>query len=165
MFDSIGWISIFYAINILFAFAVIFLERKDPIATLTWVLVLLFIPWVGFFLYILLSPNFSRKKLFKMKVVEEKIYDAYIDQQKNRYLKGNVIINDPKVYPYKDLIKMNLFHNKSYYSQDNEVKIFIDGEEKFQAVKKYISEARDHIHILYYIISGIDRRPGSHSRG
>lgn len=152
MFDSIGWISIFYAINILFAFAVIFLERKDPIATLTWVLVLLFIPWVGFFLYILLSQNFSRKKLFKMKVVEEKIYGAYIDQQKNRYLKGNVIINDPKVYPYKDLIKMNLFHNKSYYSQDNEVKIFIDGEEKFQAVKKYISEARDHIHILYYII-------------
>ncbi|MBN2286186.1 MAG: cardiolipin synthase [Tissierellales bacterium] len=153
MFIEIGWVTAFYIINILLALAVIFLERKDPTATLTWVLVLLFIPGIGFVFYILLSQNFSRKKLFKMKVVEEKIYGAYIDQQKSKYLKGHVVVNDPDVQPYQDLIKMNLFHNKSYYSQDNEVSIFIDGEEKFIAVKQAIKEAKDHIHMLYYIFN------------
>jgi cardiolipin synthase A/B len=151
MFIEIGWVTAFYIINILLALAIIFLERKDPTATLTWVLVLLFIPGIGFVFYILLSQNFSRKKLFKMKVVEEKIYGAYIDQQKTKYLRGHVIINDPDVQPYQDLIKMNLFHNKSYYSQDNMVTLFIDGEEKFIAVKQAIKEAKDHIHMLYYI--------------
>lgn len=146
-----GWLPLIYAINTLFVIALIFLERKDPTATLTWVLVFYIAPVVGFFFYILLSQNFSRKKLFKLKVIEKKIYGAYIDQQKNIYLNGQLIVNDPKIHPYKDLIKMNLFNNRSYYSQDNDITIYTNGIDKFNAVKKSIREAKDHIHLLYYI--------------
>lgn len=150
-FIDVGWLSLIYAINTILVIALIFLERKDPIATLTWVLVFYIAPVVGFFFYVLLSQNFSRKKLFKLKVIEEKIYGAYIEQQQNKYSSGQLIINDPKIQPYTDLIKMNLFNNDSYYSQDNGITIYTDGNDKFEAVKKSILEAKDHIHMLYYI--------------
>jgi cardiolipin synthase len=150
-FIDFGWLTLIYAINTLLVIALIFLERKDPTATLTWVLVFYIAPLVGFFFYILLSQNFSRKKLFKLKVIEEKIYGAYIEQQKNKYSKGQLIINDTNIQPYTDLIKMNLFSNDSYYSQDNEITIYTNGNDKFDAVKESIGKANDHIHMLYYI--------------
>jgi cardiolipin synthase len=148
---DINWITVIYVINTIFVIALIFLERKDPTATLTWVLVFYIAPLVGFFFYILLSQNFSRKKLFKLKVIEEKIYGAYIEQQQHKFSKGQLIINDPKIHPYTDLIKMNLFNNDSYYSQDNDISIYTNGNDKFDALKKSIKEAKDHIHMLYYI--------------
>ena len=52
---SIGWIAILYVVNILLIFAVIFTERKSPSATLAWVMVLAFIPIVGFVFYIVFN--------------------------------------------------------------------------------------------------------------
>ena len=54
---SIGWIAILYVVNILLIFAVIFTERKSPSATLAWVMVLAFIPIVGFVFYIEFRRN------------------------------------------------------------------------------------------------------------
>lgn len=153
---NIGWLPTFYIFQIILAIAVIFLERKDPTATLAWVLVLLVFPGVGFLAYILLAQNFSRKKLFTMKVTERKRYGDDLKTQQEAFKSGELTINDPKIYPYKDMIKMNLFSNDAFYSQDNEVQIFTDGKKKFEEVFKCIEEAEDHIHILYYIIKNDD---------
>ena len=78
MFDIFGSVSMIYLINIAMAVVVIFLERKDPTATLAWVLVLLIFPGLGFIFYLLLSQNFSRKKLFTMKIYAKKnIWELY----------------------------------------------------------------------------------------
>lgn len=156
MFINIGWLPSFYVLNLLLAIVIIFLERKDPTATLAWILVLLILPGIGFVLYILLSQNFSRKKLFAMKILEKKRYGDILKKQQEAYNSGELKINDPKIYPYKDIIKMNLFSNKSIYSQDNEISIFTDGHKKFEEVFKCIEEAEHHIHILYYIIKNDD---------
>jgi len=42
-------------LDIIFAITVVFFERKDPSATLAWVLTLFFLPVVGFILYIFLG--------------------------------------------------------------------------------------------------------------
>lgn len=156
MVINIGWLPTFYIFQIILAIAVIFLERKDPTATLAWVLVLLIFPGIGFLAYILLAQNFSRKKLFTMKVTEKKRYGDYLKTQQEAFNSGELTINDPKIYPYKDMIKMNLFSNNAFYSQDNEVEIFTDGKKKFEEVFKCIEEAEDHIHIVYYIIKNDD---------
>ena len=52
-------------INLLFALAVIFLERKKPSSTWAWLLVLFFLPFVGFLLYLLLGRQLRRKHLFR----------------------------------------------------------------------------------------------------
>ena len=152
MINFVGSISIFYLLNIIMAFVVIFLERKDPTATLAWVLVLLIFPVGGFVFYILLSQNFSRKKLFTMKIYAKKTFGDYIKCQEELFNSGALVFNDKNVESYKDMIKMNLFTNQSSYTQNNDVEIFTDGKDKFYELLKCIEEAKNNIHIEYYII-------------
>lgn len=152
MLDLFNSISLIYIINICMAMIIIFLERKDPTATLAWVLVLLIFPGLGFLLYLLLSQNFSRKQLFIMKINAKKSFGDYLRVQKELFSSGGLIFNDKNAETYKDLIKMNLFYHNFSYTQNNEVTIYTDGEKKFQDLFKSIQEAKNHIHMEYYII-------------
>ncbi len=152
MVDLFNSMSVMYALNILMAMIVIFLERKDPIATLAWVLVLLVFPGLGFLFYLLLSQNFSRKQLFIMKIYAKKSFGNYLKVQKELFNSGGLIFNDKNIENYKDLIKMNLFYHGFSYTQNNEVTIYTDGEKKFESLFKSIEEAKNHIHMEYYII-------------
>src|SRR5699024_12836679 len=53
---------------------------------------------------------------------------------------------------YKDLNLLQVKHNDAIYSQNNDVVIFTDGNEKFNALIEDLEQAEDHIHMLYYII-------------
>ncbi len=152
MFDLFGSFSIIYLINIAIAVVVIFLERKDPTATLAWVLVLLIFPGVGFLFYLLLSQNFSRKKLFTMKIYAKKTFGDYIRVQQRLFNSGELVYNDKNTEAFKDLIKMNLFFHDFSYTQNNEVKIYTDGQDKFYDLINDIQNEKHHIHMEYYII-------------
>jgi len=152
MFDFFSSVSIIYLINIAMAVVVIFLERKDPTATLAWVLVLLVFPGLGFVFYLLLSQNFSRKKLFTMKIYAKKTFGDYIKVQRKLFNSGELVYNDRSTESFKDLIKMNLFYHDFSYTQNNEIKIYTDGQDKFRDLFNDIQNARHHIHMEYYII-------------
>lgn len=152
MSDLFGSISIIYIINIVMAVIIIFLERKDPTATLAWVLVLVVFPGVGFVFYLLLSQNFSRKRLFSMKIYAKKTFGDYISVQQNLFNSGGLVLNDKSIDNFRDLIKMNLFSHDFSYTQNNEVKIYIDGQQKFYELFNDIQNAKHHIHMEYYII-------------
>ena len=74
MFTSellLRFFNLLFFINILFAFAVVFIERKNPASTWTWLMVLLFLPSIGFILYLFLGQNLKRKKMFSLKKEEK----------------------------------------------------------------------------------------------
>ncbi len=52
---------------------------------------------------------------------------------------------------YKEMIYMHLKTNNAVLTQDNSIKIFDDGADKFEQLLKDIEAAKDHIHIQYYI--------------
>lgn len=156
MIDFFSLISKIYLINIAMAVVVIFLERKDPAATLAWVLVLLIFPGFGFVLYLMLSQNFSRKKLFAMKIYTKKTFGDYIKVQQELFNTGVLIFHDRNVERFKDLIKMNLFYNSFSFTQNNDVKIYTDGQAKFCELFDCLEKAKNHIHMEYYIIRNDD---------
>jgi len=135
---------------------VIFLERKDPTATLAWVLVLWIFPGFGFAFYMLLAQNFSRKKLFTMKIYARKTFGDYISVQQELFNSGGIIYNDKNTEDFKDLIKMNLFYHNFSYTQNNNIIIYTDGQEKFFNLFNDIRSAKHHIHLEYYIINNDD---------
>lgn len=51
----------------------------------------------------------------------------------------------------KDLIYMHLVNNDAVLTQDNSVGVFTDGKAKFDSLIQDIREAKDHIHLQYYI--------------
>ncbi|WP_339165567.1 cardiolipin synthase [Siminovitchia sp. FSL H7-0308] len=151
-----GIISIFLILNIVLAGFVVFLERRDAGATWAWLLVLFFIPVVGFVLYLIFGQNLSRKKIFDWKD-QNKIGIMEITENQIQLLRsGNFPFHGNKAAQYKDLIYMLLVNDSAVLTQDNHVDIFTDGNEKFEALMDDIRSAKDHVHLVYYIMRSDD---------
>ena len=57
-------------INILLSLIIVFFERRSPQAVWTWLLLLYFIPIVGFILYLIIGQDYHKNKMFKAKEIE-----------------------------------------------------------------------------------------------
>ncbi|RST77514.1 cardiolipin synthase [Siminovitchia acidinfaciens] len=149
---STAVISIFLILNIVLAGFVVFLERRDAGATWAWLLVLFFIPVVGFVLYLIFGQNLSRKKIFEWKDKRKIGIMEITDTQINMLRNGDFPFHDNKTAQFKDLVYMLLVNDSAVLTQDNSVDIFTDGNEKFQALMNDIRGAKDHVHLVYYIM-------------
>ncbi|MER1958050.1 MAG: cardiolipin synthase [Solibacillus sp.] len=138
-------------INIIFAITVIFLERKKPSSTWAWLLVLYFLPFVGFLLYLLLGRQLRKKHLFRWDGKKDIGIDRLITYQIEAIKNNQLDYRNEHVQDYRHLIYMNLTTNNAVLTQDNAVHIFDDGRDKFEALIKDILAAKNHIHIQYYI--------------
>ncbi|MFM1653977.1 cardiolipin synthase [Brevibacillus sp. B_LB10_24] len=143
--------TVFYGINILLALAIIFLERKNVSATWSWLMVLLFLPFVGFILYILLGQNLRRRKLYKLNQEGFQFVQGLITEQQRKLQQRTFVFHDPAAQQYQDIMEMYTNSTYSVITQDNEVEVFTSGQEKFDSLIASIGEAKDHIHLLYYI--------------
>lgn len=139
-------------LNILFAIAIIFLERRDVRSTWAWLIVLLFIPVVGFIVYLVFGRNLNGQKIFTWDEQLHKRFQKAIALQKEKFTQSEFWFQDPILEENKQLILMHLNNDQAILTQDNHVKIFTDGKEKFDALLKDLAEAQHHIHLIYYII-------------
>lgn len=139
-------------VNILFALTVIFLERKNVGMTWAWLMVLLLLPVVGFILYLFFGQNLSKRKLYKISRESSEIVSLIIEGQRQAYLQNAIDFKDDKMMAYRNLVYMNLTGGYALYTQDNDIKIHVDGQDKFAALFAAIEAARKHVHLLYYII-------------
>ncbi len=97
---SIEWVGlikipvVIYAINFAIAFAIIFLERKNPSATLAWIMVLFMLPGIGIFLYLLLSQNISRQRIFNLSNYEASILGSALKDQIRHIQSGGYVFTN-----------------------------------------------------------------------
>ena len=138
-------------INLLFAIAVVFIQRKEPKSAWAWLLILYFVPIIGFVFYLLAGMDIHKQKIFKIKEVEDKLNDA-IRRQEYRAYSGNLEKLDPRLQGYSDLVLYNLKTQGAILSGDNDIQILNDGNQKFATLLDDIKKAEKFIHIQYYII-------------
>ena len=144
--------AVLFVINLIIAFTIIFLERKDPSATLAWLLVLFALPGIGIVLYIVFSQNVSKQKIFTLYENEKTLITSSLKKQ-HRALKHNRFKFDNQVgYAWSDLIRLNQLYGESYYTQDNQVEFFTDGIAKMEKLLEDIDNAKKSINIEYFII-------------
>ncbi|QQZ10307.1 cardiolipin synthase [Heyndrickxia vini] len=145
-------LAFFFILNFILSGAVIFLERRNIGATWAWLLVLLFIPVAGFIIYLVFGQNLSRRRIFYWKD-QEKIGIKEISHRQIELLRNNAFpFHDERTVQYKELVYMLLVNDDAVMSHDNEVEIFIDGEDKFQSLFEDVKRATNHIHLVYYIV-------------
>lgn len=151
LLNTFSFIPILFILNIILAITVIFLERKDASSTWAWILVLFFLPLLGFILYLLLGRQLRKKHLFRWDGQKDIGIDSLIQYQLEALEEDHLEFAEPYVEKYKRLIQMNLKTSHSVLTQDNFIKVFDDGADKFQSLINDIYAAKDHIHIQYYI--------------
>lgn len=137
--------------NALLSIVIVFFQRRDPKTVWTWLLVLYFIPILGFVLYLLLGQDMRKRKMFRLKEMEDSL-NSQIQKQEETIFRNEFNLSDGLLEDYHDLVLYNLEALQAAYSDDNEVTIYTDGNEKFDALIEAIDSAEKFIHIQYYII-------------
>ncbi len=154
--ETVGATTIIYGINLLLIVAVIFIERKAPAATLAWVMILAFIPIVGFVFYLVLNQNLSRIKINRMTEREKLVAGGSLKKQMESMNNDTYDFNSHGVMKWRHLIKLNQTYGKAYYTQDNEVELFTDGQEMLDAQIADMLAATESINVEYYILKKDD---------
>ncbi|MFK4182232.1 cardiolipin synthase [Staphylococcus cohnii] len=140
-----------FILNLIFAFTIIFMERRSAGSVWAWILVLGLIPILGFIVYLLFGRQIQREHIFSLdeedKVGIEMIVNEQLEALKNDdFSKGN-----HQIVKFKDMVQMLLYNNAAFLTTDNDITIFVDGKEKFDSLIEDIYNAKDYIHIQYYI--------------
>ena len=144
-------ISIITVFNIILALGFLFIERRDAGYTWAWLMVLFFIPILGFIIYIFFGRNLKRKNFYKLFIEEQEFVQAEVDKQLAGLRDGR---DDPSplLRKYIELIRMNIKSSNGLLSSDNEIAIYNDGHQKFEALFGDIRSAKQEVNIQYYII-------------
>lgn len=137
--------------NLIFAVVIVFFERREPRSVWAWLLLLFFLPGVGFILYLFLGGDMHKRKMFREKELEEDLHDI-IKDQKVRLKKGSGGERKEDIEGYTDLIMYNMETANAILLEENDIDIFTDGNEKFDALIADMEKAEHFIHLQYYII-------------
>lgn len=137
--------------NMLFAIIIVFFERRNPKSVWAWLLLLYFIPVLGFVFYLFLGTDMHKRKMFRIKEVEDNLNDMIHRQEYNLKTGSPETVNSD-ISGYTDLVMYNLETNGAMLSDENDVDYYIDGNAKFDALIADMEKAEKFIHIQYYII-------------
>jgi len=142
-------LEIFFLIQVVLIFLIIFDQRRNPTSTVGWILVLLLLPLLGFFLYLFLGQDWTKRRLFAMKAEDDERLGKIVVSQSQKL---ESIGRDTKNERFLSIIRMFLESNRAFVTTDNVVTLFTDGTEKFASLFDALRSARHHIHLEYYII-------------
>ncbi|QEH70871.1 cardiolipin synthase [Cellulosilyticum sp. WCF-2] len=151
LLSGFGWFDIFLFINILLVLSVVFLEHKNASATWAWIMIMLFVPIVGFILYLFIGQDLRKRKTFSKKE-EEDNFLALIHRQQAVFDFNLGAYSNPLITSYKDLIHLHLSGHEALYTEDNEIELFTDGCSLFKNLFTAINNAKSYVHIESYII-------------
>lgn len=145
--------AIIYAINFIFIFAVLFFERKSSAARLAWIMVLAFIPVVGFVFYLVFNQNLTRIHINHLYDDEWDAVQSLLLKQMNREGEDDSsdMIN-PTAINRKDLVKLNQVYAESIYTEGNEAELIYDGNVLLNRILEDIRNAENSVFAEYFII-------------
>ena len=120
-------------INMILALVIIFFQRRSPQTVWTWLLLLYFIPILGFILYLIIGQDFHKSRMFKAKEIEGELKYAVRKQEETIYNRRLRLAN-PEMNRFRDLILYNLEAGEAVLTDNNDIRIYTDGKEKFRAL-------------------------------
>lgn len=134
-----------YSIIVIITMVRVLMDNRQPAKTMAWMLVLMFIPFLGIILYIFFGQN-TRK--------ERKIWQQSLDQLTKRSMLEFVEQKDFNIpEEYRTISNLFMNQNLALPFKNNEVEIYTSGYDFFPSLLMEIGKAEHHIHIDTFIIS------------
>ena len=124
---------------------IIYYDDKNPVKTICWILVVIFLPLLGISAYYIVGRNVSKKRS-KFQFWREEF---------NRHQQSvSTNVETEPIHPdhYKELKSLILNLEQSPVFGGNKVTVYPGGKSKFYSLFENIDCAESHIHIFYYAI-------------
>ncbi|MDA3907206.1 MAG: cardiolipin synthase [Bacteroidales bacterium] len=155
--DTIAWkwisISSLVLIYIIAIFIMLrtLLQNRNPSATLSWVLVLVLLPYIGLIFYFFFGQQIRKRWIFKRLRIRELVKIRQVSDSQLKALKNADDIQEPQVISNLKLIRLLLRENSSFLSVNNTIKIYHKGIDVYEQLYKDFNAAEHFIHIQYYL--------------
>ncbi|MGB5227938.1 MAG: cardiolipin synthase [Eudoraea sp.] len=148
------WVLIIAILEATLTITSLYLLIKDgskPERIWAWILVIVFIPFIGALLFFFFGINLRRQKMFDLKkeidyAQFEKFVIKYSTEAEQSISKRHDVTSS-----YIHLIRLLTRVNSSIISFNNKVRILNDGPETFKAIFESCEKAERYIHLQYYI--------------
>lgn len=142
---------------------IILLENRDPAKTMSWLMMFILFPGIGLVVYAVSGRNIRKIKLFKTQklantIKEKRLFDTLekieeVVELEIESIKQNKLLSEEEDgSAIKRVISLLLKTGMFPFTKNNKVDVFIDGNEKFPHLIEDIRNAKDHIHLEYFII-------------
>ncbi|MDR0685885.1 MAG: cardiolipin synthase [Dysgonamonadaceae bacterium] len=136
-------IFIIFVVLIAGTVIVVISENRNPIKTIAWLLVLIFVPVVGLIVYQIIGQDTRR-----MRHISELKYK----QIKDLSFKSLVYNKNTRILPeYANLINLLKNSNLSPILQGSKIEIITEGQRMFDVLLSDLCKAKHHIHIESFI--------------
>ena len=124
---------------------VVLLANRNPVKTLSWIMLLIMVPIFGVIIYLMLGQDFRRRKIISRNSIRE------ISKSDHSCPMKQWVNHD---FTTDQLKLMRLLYNNSqaYLYENTKVDVFTDGASAFESMFEALEAAKDHIHIEFYII-------------
>ena len=132
-----------YLAVILFTIVIVLLDNRNPVKTMAWILVLVFLPVVGLAFYFFFGRNTRKERLISKKGFSRLSKRPMAEYQTQEALGDFTGRN--QLIPF--------FHRVSNALpfEGNDVQVFTDGYSMYQELFRRIAKAKHHIHLEFYI--------------
>lgn len=140
-------LEIIYFLVVLSVVFKVITENRNPLKTMSWILLLVFLPLAGLVIY-----YFFGQDVRKLRIISKKKYKLL----KSRSTTQPAIIPDDASNKWPEYIALATMLNHKHEAallQGSLVDIFTDGKSKFDALIADLQGAKHHIHLQYYIFN------------
>lgn len=137
-------VTLLYVLVVAATIVLVILEKRQPIKTIAWALVLICLPGVGILLFYFLGQDIRRERRFQRRSI------ALMQRKHLAEFLPNDRVEVPPAY-----LPLASFFLRANYSPPfalKDVDIFSNGAQKMIALLRDIASAREHINIEYFII-------------
>ncbi len=141
-----GWwlpITAGFALWAIVMAVVIVLQRRSPAATIAWMLVLAFLPFLGWFVYRLIGPRRLERKKLRRRMNRKLIEEAEIALHD--------IESGSPMRHREQLAQIALAAGEPPPLRAASIELYCEGEAAFRGIGDAIGGARHHVHLEYYI--------------
>lgn len=148
------WVLLITLVEIALTLTSLYLLIKDgskPIRIWAWILLILFIPFIGAMLYFFFGVNLRRQKLFDLKKEIDYIQFENFVKKYSAEAELSLLKRHDVTPTYLNLIRLLTRVNSSIITFNNKVRILNDGPETFEAIFEACEKAEKYIHLQYYI--------------
>jgi len=145
-------VTILYFLTVVFIAILIILENRNPVKTISWILVLVLLPFAGIVIYLFFGQEYRKNKMYSRKGLKnlERLRKLTLEQLDN--LPNNHFQISERLYSKKRLINLLLVNSNAILTSNNEVQVLRNGAETFPEIFRTIERAKHHIHLEYYIV-------------
>lgn len=134
-----------YVVVTLATMVAVLMDNGQPAKTMAWIMVLIFLPVVGFVLYFFFGRNTRKERMISQRSLDQLTKRSMLEFAEQKDLK----IPDEQ----EALVKLFTNQNWALPFKDNEVDIFTNGYDFFHSLLRDIGKAKHHVHIDSYIFN------------